>query len=98
MFNISIENIKKWFRINPDEENFNINRAMNRIHRYINKSNKELTKRLVEEKTKESFINDVKIGLVEIALEFEKNTKIIHKFLRRFFKHAKYYIWQKEKS
>ena len=48
---------------------------MNKINRHINKSTKELTKRLVEEKSKEYFINDIKIGLVEIALKFEKNAK-----------------------
>ena len=43
-------------KINPDESNFNINRAMNEIHRQIKKSVEKLTK----EKTKKSLMDNVK--------------------------------------
>ena len=34
-----------FIRISPDEQNFNIFNAINIIHRHINKSTKELTKK-----------------------------------------------------
>ena len=42
-----------FIRINPDEENFNIFRAINKIHRHIKKSTKKslidkISKRLLE--------------------------------------------------
>ena len=70
----------KFIRINPDEEKLNILRAINEIYRHI----KELTKK----STKKSVINDIRLGLAELSLSFEKNTKTIHKFLRRAFKHV----------
>ena len=72
----------KFIRINPGRENFNINKDINRIHRYIIES----TKKLTEESTKKSVMNDIRVVLAELSLEFEKNTKTIHKFLRRGFK------------
>ena len=35
----------KFIRINPDEENFNISKAINEINRYIKKSTKEINKK-----------------------------------------------------
>ena len=34
----------RFFRINPDEENFNIFKEINKIHRHIKKSTKKQTK------------------------------------------------------
>ena len=74
-----------FIRINPDEgPNVNINGAINKIIRHI----KESIKRSTEKSTKKSVINDIRVGLVELSLEFEKNTETIHKFLRRAFKHV----------
>ena len=75
--------------INPDEgPDFNTNGAMNKIIRHIKESIKRSTKESTKESTKKFFINDIRLGSVELSLEFEKNTKTIHKFLRRVFKHV----------
>ena len=42
----------EFIRINPDESNFSINRAINKTHRYINKSTRELIKELTKKETK----------------------------------------------
>ena len=66
----------KFIRINPDEENFNINKANNEIFRQIKESTKEITKK--------STINSVK-RLLKSASEF-KNNNIISNFTRKFIK------------
>ena len=65
-----------FIRINPDEESFNERKAINKIHRYIKKSNKKLT----EELTKKSLINKISKRLLE--LEFEENHSIIFRDLK----------------
>ena len=45
----------EFIKINPDAENFNIFKAINEIYRHIKKSAKKLT----EESTKESLIDEV---------------------------------------
>ena len=66
----------KFIRINPDEDNFNINKANNKIFRHIKESTKQLTKK--------STINSVK-RLLKAASEF-KNSDIISNFTRKFIK------------
>ena len=61
-----------FIRINPDEENFNIFRAMNKIHRHIKKSTKK-------------FLID-KISKILLKLEFKSNHLIITKALKRIVK------------
>ena len=61
----------KFIRINPDEENFNINKANNEIFRHIEESTNEITTK--------STINSVR-ELSKAASEF-KNNKIIYKIL-----------------
>ena len=58
----------RFFRINPDEENFNIFKEINKIHRHIKKS------------TKKSLINDLSKILQE--LEFKPNHSIKSKCLK----------------
>ena len=70
----------EFIKINPNEEKFNIFRTINEIHRHIKESTKKSTKK--------SVINDKRLGLVELSLGFEINTKTIHKFLRIAFKHV----------
>ena len=55
--------------VNPDEEDFNIFNAINKIHRHI----KKLTKELTEESTKKSLIDKILRRLLE--LEFKKITQ-----------------------
>ena len=45
----------EFIRIDPDEENVDIFKAINEIHRHIKKS----TKKLAEESTKKSIINNL---------------------------------------
>ena len=71
-----------FIRINPETQYFNILKAMNNIHRHIIES----TKQVIEELTKKSVTNDIRAGLAELSLEFEKNTKTIHKLLKRAFR------------
>ena len=61
-----------FIKINPDEENFNIFRAINKIHRHIKKS------------TKKSLIDKISKRLLE--LEFNTNHSIITKALKRVVK------------
>ena len=61
-----------FIRINPDEENFNIFRAINKIHRHIKKS------------TKKSLIDTIWKRLLEP--EFKSNYSIITKALKRVVK------------
>ena len=61
-----------FIRVNPDEENFNIFRAINKIHRHIKKSNK---KSLIDKISKRLF-----------KLEFKSNHSIITKALKRVVK------------
>ena len=70
----------KFIRINTDEGKFNIFMTINEIHRHIKESTKKSTRKAV--------INDVRLGMEELSLEFEKNTKTIHNFVRRAFKHV----------
>ena len=58
-----------FIRINPDEKNFNIFRAINKIHRHIKKS------------TKKSLIDKISKRLLK--LEFKSNHSIITKALKR---------------
>ena len=60
---------KTWLWVNPDEEDFNIFNAVNKIHRHI----KKLTKELTEESTKKSLIDKILRRLLE--LEFKKITQ-----------------------
>ena len=57
-----------FIRINPDEENFNIFKEINKIHRHIKKS------------TKKSLIDDLSKRLLE--LKFEKHNSIKSKCLK----------------
>ena len=59
-----------FIRINPDESNFNINRGIKEIHRHNIKPVEKLTEELTEKETKKSVINYIKIGLIELSLEF----------------------------
>ena len=61
-----------FIRINPEEENFNIFKVINEIHRHIIKS------------TKKSLINKISKKLVK--LEFKSNHSIITKVLKRVAK------------
>ena len=61
-----------FIRINPDEKNFNIFRAINKIHRHIKKS------------TKKSLIDKISKRLLK--LEFKSNHSIITKALKRVVK------------
>ena len=66
----------KFIRINPDEENFNINKANNEIFRHVKESTKEITKK--------STIDSVK-RLLKAASK-SKNNDIISNFTRKFIK------------
>ena len=66
----------EFIRINPDEENFNIFKAINEIHRHITRS----TKKLTEESTKESLIEVLSNKL--LGLEFKLNNPIKRKCLK----------------
>ena len=61
-----------FIRINPDEENFNIFRDINKIRRHIKKS------------TKKSLID--KISKKMLKLEFKSNHSIMTKALKRAIK------------
>ena len=63
-----------FIRINPDEKNFNIFRAINKIHRHIKKS------------TKKSLIDKISKRLLK--LEFKSNHSIITKALKRVVKNV----------
>ena len=64
----------KFIRINPDEEEININKANHEIFRHIKESTKEINKK--------STINSVK-KLLKAASEF-KNNNIISNFTKKF--------------
>ena len=66
-----------FIRINPDEENFNIFKEINKIHRHIKKS------------TKKSLIDDLSKRLLE--LEFKSNHSIKSKCLK-WIVEKKYYL------
>ena len=61
-----------FIRINPDEENFNIFKDMNEMHRHI------------KESTKKSLIDKISKRLIE--LEFKSNHQITTKALKGFIK------------
>ena len=61
-----------FIRINPDEENFNIFKAINEIYRHI------------KESTKKSLID--KISKILLELEFKSNHSITTKALKRVVK------------
>ena len=67
----------EFIRINPDEENFNIFKVINEIHRHI----KELTKK----STKKSLIDELLNKL--LRLEFKKDNSIKTKCLKYVVKH-----------
>ena len=60
----------EFIRINPDEECFNIAKAINEIRRHIKKS----TKKLTEESTQKSLIDELSNKL--LRLEFKSNNSI----------------------
>ena len=64
-----------FIRINPDAADFNICKEINKIHRHINQSTIQQT----EQKTKESLIDNLSKGLLE--LEFKQNNRIKTKCL-----------------
>ena len=66
----------EFIRIDPDEENFNIFNAINKIHRHIKKS----TKKLTEKSTKEGLIDKLSNKL--LRLEFKSNDSIKTKCLK----------------
>ena len=66
----------EFITINPDEENFNERKTINEIYRHVKKSNKKLT----EELTKKSLIDNLSRRLLE--LEFEENHSIIFRALK----------------
>ena len=65
-----------FIRINPDAADFNICKEINKIHRHINQSTIQQT----EQKTKESLIDNLSKGLLE--LEFKQNNSIKSKCLK----------------
>ena len=65
-----------FIRINPDAEDFNICKEINKIHRHINR----LTKQQTEQQTKESVINNLSNELLK--LELKKNNPIKSKCVR----------------
>ena len=65
------ELICKFIRIDPGEEDFNIFKALNEIHRHITKSTEKLTKK----STKKSIIDDAKT-LLKATSEFSNNDTI----------------------
>ena len=65
-----------FIRINPDAADFNICKEINKIHRHINQSTIQQT----EQKTKESLIDNLSKGLLE--LEFKQNNQIKTKCLK----------------
>ena len=67
-----------FIRINPDEQSFNIFNARNIIHRQIKTENKKL----VERKTRESLIGNIKNDLAEIALEYKGTNSTATKCLK----------------
>ena len=66
----------QFIRINPDEENFNILKAINEIYRHIEKS----TKKSPKKSTKESFKDELLKRL--LILEFKKDNSIKSKPLK----------------
>ena len=67
---------RKFIRINSDEKDFNIFKAINEIHRHIKIS----TKKLTEKSTKKSLIDDLSNKL--LRLEFKSNNSIKTKCLK----------------
>ena len=65
-----------FFRISPDKENFDIFLELGKIESYINESNKKLT----EESTKKSLIDDLSKRLSES--KFEKHNSIKSKCVK----------------
>ena len=66
----------KFIRIDPDEEDFNIFKAINEIYGHIKKSIKKLT----EESTKKSLIDELSNKL--LRLEFKSNNSLKTKCLK----------------
>ena len=60
----------KFIRIDPDEEDFNIFKTIDKIHGYI----KKLTKRFTKKSTKKSLIDELSNKL--LRLEFKSNNSI----------------------
>ena len=73
-----------FIRINPDEENFNIFRAINKIHRHIKKS------------TKKSLIDKISKRLLK--LEFKSNHSIITKALKRVVKNSSHTVKNEKRT
>ena len=65
-----------FIRINPDAVDFNIGKEISKIHRHINQSTIQQT----EQTTKESLIDNLSKGLLE--LEFKQNNQIKTKCLK----------------
>ena len=66
----------KFIRVNPDKEDFGIFKAQNEIFRHV----KESTKKLPEESTKKSLVDELSVKL--LGLEFESNNFIKTKCLK----------------
>ena len=60
-----------FIRINPDEENFNIFKAIHEINRH----NKKSTKRLTEKSTKKSLIDELSNKLLRLELKKDNSIK-----------------------
>ena len=71
----------EFIRINPDGKYFNNLKAINEIHKHINKS----TKTLIEESTEKYLIDDLSRRLLE--LEFKSNNPVTTKCLNYILKH-----------
>ena len=70
----------EFIRINPNEKDLNIFKAINEIHRPITKSTKKLTKK----STKKSLIDELSNKL--LRLEFKSNNSIKTRCLKSFVK------------
>ena len=70
----------KFISIDTDEDDFNIFKAINEIHRHIKKS----TKKLTEKSTKKPLIDELSNKL--LRLEFKSNNSIKTKFLKYIVK------------
>ena len=62
----------RFIRIKPDEQNFNIFKAQNKIFRHIRKTNKKLNKKTLIEK----------LSIRLLSLEFKSNDSVKTKCLR----------------
>ena len=78
--------VVNFIRIDPDEEDFNIFKVINEIHRHI----KKLTKTLTEKSTKKSLIDELSNKI--LRLEFESKNSIKTKCLKYIANFVKYIV------